>query len=107
MQSVRVVLLTTFNNTKFFSSSALCSHNFLHHFNNSPSRLIVGPKLSSNYEKNLTTIAKEAVNKMISAPAADRNKEPIYNVLKEVLAEKCSSGGELKALEIASGTGKP
>jgi len=41
---------------------------------------------------------------MISAPAAERNKEPILNVLKEILAEKCSR--PMKALEIASGTGQ-
>jgi len=38
---------------------------------------------------------------MISAPAADRNKEPILNVLKEIIP----TDKPIEALEIASGTG--
>jgi len=41
---------------------------------------------------------------MISAPAADRNKEPILQVLTEVLGDKATC--PLRALEIASGSGQ-
>lgn len=39
---------------------------------------------------------------MLSAPAAERNKDPILDALKENL----DSSQQLRVLEIASGTGK-
>jgi endonuclease III len=44
-----------------------------------------------------------AISEMISASAADRNKEPILKVLQEIIP---STQTPLKALEIASGTGQ-